>query len=552
MKSVKLSPVVVSAIALLCATIVYTIYTDPSLNQRTSERTTPEVRPLTIPPEEPALKKIKLLRNFKKHVRQKAISELTAMGEPAIEPLVSELKRAKKYYLDTLINTLSKFGASAVEPLLAVLKEDDPRFRKNAIMALGRLKDVRSVEPLIAVLEKKTQTRKSLREEKQARVVIKAEKGVASPSKEKREEIIKAYKTLGKLSRYQRQESDVRAKAAQALGFLKDTRALAALIAALGDKEKNVAGNAAWALGALNDVRAVEPLIAALDGLGKKQAIGALGALKDARAIDPLIKNLQAWKPKSVIRALTNIGPAAVEPLMVALKHPYGGTRKHAAVILGAIKDARAVPALIAALSDREHENRKNVVNALAAINDPRAVAPLIAKLGDIDRYVRRSIARALGKLGNPSAIAPLSTRLADWNAGKANAAALIKLGWVPQTETETIYFLIAQRQRDKMKDVALWPAIKRVLYKDLKSFNRLKSWNAVNALISIGNDEAIPQLVAVLNHSINSTSIANLYLNLRNNRLSSATREWARKKGIKIVYRQVPKGTRSKGWGRF
>ncbi|MBI2370670.1 MAG: HEAT repeat domain-containing protein [Deltaproteobacteria bacterium] len=54
----------------------------------------------------------------------------------------------------------------------------------------------------------------------------------------------------------------VRFETAGALGDLKDSRALEALIERLGDTEPGVRHAAAWAVGELKDPRAVEPLAA--------------------------------------------------------------------------------------------------------------------------------------------------------------------------------------------------------------------------------------------------------------------------------------------------
>jgi HEAT repeat protein len=60
------------------------------------------------------------------------------------------------------------------------------------------------------------------------------------------------------------------------------------LIAALKDKDSLVRAQAADALGQIKDVRAIEPLIAALkdkDSLVRERAADALGQIKGARAV---------------------------------------------------------------------------------------------------------------------------------------------------------------------------------------------------------------------------------------------------------------------------
>ena len=62
----------------------------------------------------------------------------------------------------------------------------------------------------------------------------------------------------------QRKDPEVRKNAAEALGKIKDPRAVEPLITALKDEYSGVRWHAAWSLGEIQDPRAVEPLIEAL------------------------------------------------------------------------------------------------------------------------------------------------------------------------------------------------------------------------------------------------------------------------------------------------
>ncbi len=141
----------------------------------------------------------------------------------------------------------------------------DGHARKNAVQALGKLRDPRAVKPLIDVLQNK-QNRKEL----------------------------------------------VRRRAAEALGKLGDTRALGPLIAALRDENYMVAQYAAAALGELRDQQAVKPLIEALsynDPRDKKYTVRqnatvALGELRDQQAVEPLKKLVDdETQPENVLQA---------------------------------------------------------------------------------------------------------------------------------------------------------------------------------------------------------------------------------------------------------
>lgn len=72
----------------------------------------------------------------------------------------------------------------------------------------------------------------------------------------------------------------VRTRAAEALGQIKDTRAIEPLIAALKDENADVRREAAEALGRMKDTRAIEPLMAALEDLSvQSEAARALKRL---------------------------------------------------------------------------------------------------------------------------------------------------------------------------------------------------------------------------------------------------------------------------------
>ncbi|TET49341.1 MAG: HEAT repeat domain-containing protein, partial [Anaerolineales bacterium] len=141
---------------------------------------------------------------------------------------------------------------------------------------------------------------------------------------------------------------------------------------------------AAEALGRIRDPRAVEPLIAALKlkklawdhptaGPERRYrevclaAAKALGNLGDARAVKPLIARLrredrlvrsvydETWDAsvrKTAAFALADIGAPSVEPLITALRDENDSVRNAAAMALGLIGDPGAVERLNTGLGD--------------------------------------------------------------------------------------------------------------------------------------------------------------------------------------------------------
>jgi hypothetical protein len=127
---------------------------------------------------------------------------------------------------------------------------------------------------------------------------------------------------------------------------------------------------------------AVAPLIDNLKDANHEvrvDVVNALGEIKDPRAVEPLIEALKDTAHVSaVLVALGKIQDhRAVEPLIAALedKDPY--VRLDAVWALGEINDSKAIAPLAAALRDRDIRVQGKAGYALSRINDPRASSAL-------------------------------------------------------------------------------------------------------------------------------------------------------------------------------
>jgi HEAT repeat protein len=212
---------------------------------------------------------------------------------------------------------------------------------------------------------------------------------------------------------YKKDWKKVPQKAAEALGRIRDPRAVEQLIAALKDEEIGVREAAAKALGEISDPRAVEPLIAALRDKEVREAA--------AKALDKL-----GWQPDKSEAGATywivkrqwdrcvEIGIPAVEPLIKVLKDDRDVA---AAKALGEISDVRAVEPLIAFAKNLPTRNKvvtayeATAYEALGRIRDSRAMEPLIAALYGRDRDVREAATIALERIGT-AAVEPLIKKL--------------------------------------------------------------------------------------------------------------------------------------------
>jgi HEAT repeat protein len=218
----------------------------------------------------------------------------------------------------------------------------------------------------------------------------------------------------------------VRWQAAKALGEIGDSSATPALIAVLNDPQWKVREQTAKALGKIGDKSAVPAMIAALnnDRSSMKERLAAfLG-----KVIHLDVRNNRI----AIIRILTHATEAFKHGRNLNLHRFYGEdsefhkrfgafrgldgpspsvsisyVREAAAIGLGEIGDASAVPALIAALGDDDPDVIKAATRALVKVGTP-ALPGLIAALKHRRLRVCRLAAAALGEIGDQSGVPPL------------------------------------------------------------------------------------------------------------------------------------------------
>jgi HEAT repeat protein len=367
----------------------------------------------------------------------KAAELLGQIGPAASDALLSALDHANRSVRYRAVAALGRMKeVRAVQPLIIRLKDEDEDVRAQAAEALANIREPRAIEPLVATLGDQSWVR------------VHAEEALAHYGKPAVEPLIKALKE---------DNPNVRASAAKVLGRIKDPRAINPLMVALMDKDENVRMWAAAAFRQMKDPRAVERLLDLLNDRSQDvciEAARALANLKDTRAVEPLlaafkndlersfwgaageaalalgkIRDDRAFKPLTdalnhpdiavryyAAAGLGELGDRrAVEPLIPLLKDPDVSVRYTAAQALGHLKDTRAVEPLIGAMQDRyqvKHDGSfqypHEAAYALGMIGDHRATQPLVSLLHDPDYLLRQRAADALGMLADPQAIGPL------------------------------------------------------------------------------------------------------------------------------------------------
>lgn len=187
-------------------------------------------------------------------------------------------------------------------------------------------------------------------------------------------------------------DDDDREEAIKALGEIPEN-ALRALLAALQDPDP--------------DLRAV--------------AAEVLGYMANPAAINPLLERLQDENPKvreAVAGALGDIREAiAVPGLLVALHDPHPDVREASAWALGNIGDPSAIPDLLITLEADAIHIRWSAIEALGKIGDPAAVKGLIAVLDHDLTYMSQAAAEALRNIDNSEARAALKA----WKRKQSN-----------------------------------------------------------------------------------------------------------------------------------
>jgi len=317
-----------------------------------------------------------------------------------------------------------------VDRLIKAIRHSEKAIRQNAVAALGDIGDVRSVAPLIFLLQKMdyircyfpsvTATNAALGEITAdiESVIDIIERLAFAPRLRSGFASDPDFNPIFPIITY-REWNTIREIAAVALGKIGDSRAVDPLIVMLKDPTRGRTTSCGH-LKRIDNPQMVELLITAIQQSEcqvRTAAAEALGRIGDSQAVallgaacsDP---NLTVCR--AAAKALGAIGdPKAVPTLLAALHAADFQLREAAAAALGEIGDDRAVEPLITAFQDAELHVYEAAGTALAKIGN-KAVEPLIMALGHPDKYVRLAADQTLGKIGDKRAMVPLSTLLAD------------------------------------------------------------------------------------------------------------------------------------------
>lgn len=209
---------------------------------------------------------------------------------------------------------------------------------------------------------------------------------------------------------------------------------------------------------------------------------------------DPIFQVLQSKDPMVRAQAIITLNQKlrdrelkgklekkSFELTLGALDDPHPLVRRHAAILLGILKDARAKETLSAHVEDEDSEVRRHTVLALGLLQDPLVVPRIIPRLKDEDAEVRASAALSLGLLKAEQALSALTEALQD-PFPKVRSHAAASLGSI--SDPLSIPFLIPLLQ-DPVSEV---------------------EQSAQEALASFGEPARLPMLLAVLENPKNDS----------------------------------------------
>lgn len=366
--------------------------------------------------------------------------------------------------------------------LLKALEHKDDKVRRDAAAALGKLKDIFAVTPLINLLKDEAWgVRKNAAE---------ALGNIGS---------MKAVRPLLELLRDE--DSDVRGTALEALsktGLPDDPEirirfaiaredwemavgigepAVAPLIALLKEGSKEVRKGVAAALGETGDDRAVDPLMELLksDPDSQVRKAAAISISKFDREFDEEIQAICSVEKEDWSGAIS-LGKVAIPSLSVSAKGSNRSVKKAAIKTLGEIRDSSALEVLFDIHKNADDEIKMVIDEALGKIQDSRSVDLLISDLDSRSKEIRYAAAVALGIIKDNRAVDPLIRILND------------EYEWVRQAAAKALGQIGDKKAIDSFISL-------------LDSKERQLNYTAIEALGNIGDSSVVDPLITALAH---------------------------------------------------
>jgi len=363
----------------------------------------------------------------------------------AMDILLNTLKDQNDERRAIAANTIGRLGnLKAVEPLIQILKNDPfNEARQWAAQSLGWLKSVEAVESLIKALwaDKDNKVRGEAAHalgEIQDRKVIKP---LIELLENHDEDISVQYNivcTLGLfrdkqatepllilLETDKNEDNFLKFGIFSALVHIRDEKAIGPLVKLLHNEDEEIREESAYALGQMGNGQAIEPLLNILRDITNNdcirgiaaEALGKLGSMEALYFINEFLEQDKGARDdtqrQKAALALINLGAAGIIKLIDVLKASSNPYAISSAIeALAIIGETRAIDPILSFLNSNEDHIRRASATALGFYNDEAVVNPLTVALQDKDLWVRIN---ALGSLARLKKFEPIRT-LVDEN----------------------------------------------------------------------------------------------------------------------------------------
>ncbi|MCK4846455.1 MAG: HEAT repeat domain-containing protein [Deltaproteobacteria bacterium] len=345
-------------------------------------------------------------------------------AEAALAPLAEKLSDEDEALSTTAKSAIVEIGKAAVPKLSNLLTIPYKRARLLSIEAIGDIGDKQGGEDTLIplLLEEDDDLRRAA---VLAVGKLKIESALDSllgllddPSDSVRQAVVQSLGTYDKSDHIFEKLVDnlrsvspaLRKSSAEVMGLVGESRGIGYLEGLLKDPDSGVKQTAVFALAKIEDIKIGSlpvMLLGSDDPVLRKSASIVMGELKDKRAVEPLSLTL--------------------------LKDENMWVRYHAAVSLGSIGDERAVEPLLSSLKDSVGAVKVASMRALGLlkITTGEVLDALISLIEDVDDDVRRALAEELAFFEDKKSVEALSQMIEDssWQVREAAVLSIGKVG---------------------------------------------------------------------------------------------------------------------------
>lgn len=475
----------------------------------------------------PATQILPLLKDERWFVRRNALIALGDINDPeSVQYIYPFLK--SELCVDALESLGKLKNYESVKYIIPLLDDSNTDVRQAAISALGSIQNPTSIQFIIPILKDKNQNISQ-----SAILALGRFPGTVQY-------------ILPLLSR--NKSGSIEFAPRTAIESIKDSNAVKYILPLLQDKDWYIRKIAVTALGSIKAKSAVQYILPSLKDeniIVKESALEALGEIKDPATVQYIIAIIKYENDvvrESAVKALGKI-PGTKQDIISLLKSKDYYSITGALETLGEMEATDVVSYIIPFLKDENANLRNTALDALGCLKDTRSVQYIVPKLNDGTYGVWEHAASALGKIhGTMNELLGL---LKHKNPEvRKIAAAILRDQIVGGDSKLNLNLYIAEEDNEMIKKN--WDIIKPMLVNDLNNYETINY--AVSALLTIGNKDAIPDMISAMNKQ-HGTLIPLTFLHCGQPQLKIAAQEWARMNGYEITT-SMTSGETLGSWG--